>query len=91
MNIAVLYLGRILPPRPNAYTGSATPLALRIIASLPDPLYVLTSGRGISLLLVLALMLFLTGGRTQLDELSARMLFPVLIGAWKCCGVGVPA
>lgn len=76
--------GRILPPRPNAYTSSATPLSLRIIASLPDPIYVLTSGRGISLLAVLGCMLFLTGGRAQLDEMSSRMLFPVIIGT--CLG-----
>lgn len=80
--------GRILPPRPNAYTGPATPLALRIVASLPDPLYVLTSGRGISLLLVLAFMLALARGRAQLDEVSLRMLLPVLIGGSALCDIG---
>ena len=85
--------GRILPPRPNAYTGPATPLALRIVASLPDPLYVLTSGRGISLLLVLAFMLALARGRAQLDEISLRMLLPVLIGgsALRPIGACLPA
>lgn len=73
--------GRILPPRPNAYTSTSTPLSLRIIASLPDPIYVLTSGRGISLLALLGCMLLMTGGRAQLDEISSRLLFPVAIGA----------
>jgi len=72
--------GRILPPRPNAYTSNLTPLSLRIIASLPDPIYVLTSGRGISLLALLGCMLLMTGGRAQLDEISSRLLFPVAIG-----------
>jgi hypothetical protein len=34
--------GRIIPPRRNEYTDSTdTPLGLRLLASLPDPIYVL--------------------------------------------------
>jgi hypothetical protein len=76
--------GRILPPRPNAYTGTSTPLYLRILASLPDPLYVLTSGRGIALILVMLLMGACKCKAVplqQLDVLSSRLLLPVLIGS----------
>jgi len=68
---------------PNASTRGSGPdvnPALRIVSMLTDQVFVLASGRGLSVLLVLGAVLIFARRDLQRDEMSVQLLLPVLMG-----------
>lgn len=77
---------KLIPPRSSAYNEPGAPMALRLIAGIPDPLYVLCSGRALALLVIVGAMWARGDVPSPPDVPSRRMLIPVAISLLNAAG-----
>lgn len=77
---------RLLPQRQSIYTHPDVPMALRIIARIPEPLYVLCSGRGLALAIICVVMWWQGDMPHPPDMVSKRLFLPLACSVCNTLG-----